>query len=213
MRRNTKNVILIVFAFVVAIVVLFGIITATKGIVGNTPAPEENVQIFEPGEDTEEALGVVRRITEPSTGAITGYDVRGVVVAADVDENTITLSLSEEGEVALVLSLGNNTDIIGFLDKRSESSVREGFIEKNTYTSDTVADILTEITPGQTLLAHIPVWIETPEPSRCDTECVERVQALIQRGEEYIPELEDIIQTSVIETNTMFIISVLEIEN
>jgi hypothetical protein len=102
--------------------------------------------------------------------------------------------------------------MVGFLDKKS-SSEREGLIEKSTHTSDMADSIINKIAPEQTILVHIPVWTETPDPSRCNTECMERVRALLARGELYIPLLEDIIQTSTVEADTVFIASMLEIEN
>lgn len=214
MRSDTKNLILIVLALVVVIAGLYVIITATQVFVSKTPiTTEEDSQISEPDVDTEEALGVVRRITEPSTGRITGYDARGVVAETNAVENTLTLSVSENEGETLVVSLGADADMIGFLDKRSASSVRDGLIEKNTYTSDTASSIFGQVVVGQTVLVHIPVWVDTPDSSRCDGGCMERVEALRARGEDYTPILEEIIYTSAYETNAVFTISMLEIEN
>lgn len=205
--------ILIALALLMATAVLFGIVTTTNFFVRPAPVAEDGLQTSVSAVDIEEALGVVRRITEPSTGRITGYDVRGVVLGTDTNDNILTLSVSDNENEALLVSLGDNANIIGFLDKRSESSERDGLIEKNTYTSDAAGSIFEQVVAGQTVLVHIPVWVDTPDPTRCDNGCVERVEAIQGRGELYTPLLEDIIYTSVVETDTVFIVSILEIEN
>jgi len=212
MRSETKRLLSIILGVLALGVLIFGFAIGTDFLTSEDRENEQSVEISDSHTRSTEARGVVSRTTEPSTGRITGYDVRGVVMDVDTDGNTLTLSVSDNEDETLFVSLGNNTDMIGFLDKRSESSEREGLIEKNTHTSGTAESILENIAVGQTVLVHIPVWVDTPESSQCNDECVERVEALQTRGELYIPLLEDIIYTSVVETDVVFIVGVLEIE-
>lgn len=211
-HAQKNNIFIIIGSVLIAFSLIFILLAFSLNSVRNNDVDSENTETADTHYNADERLGVVKRISDPSTLRTTGYDIRGVIVDAVTEENIFTLDIGEEGQNQIKISLGNDGSQLGYLDKRTSNSRREGDIETNHYITNTAENIANELEEGLVVLVHVPIWIETPGQLECDAACMQRVDDIRDRGTEYEVTLEGMIADLELQTDTVFVVDMLEIE-